>query len=644
MSFHGKRKFDVKKTVRNVAAACLVAAGVPSQASAQDQYSQIIVYGDSYADNGNVVNNGYFDPSQPYPRHSSTNLGFLGFLVYPTSLQSLMDIPDSGMQNYAFGGATSGAGIPGFLLGFGQQINASLTLGQTFGPRDLVVINIGGNDGGASSGALTVSQAPGVAATAATNIHAGIQTLVAAGAQNIMLSTFDDTSEIQNIKNGSHGQGAIDAGKLYGSLLFSAVQTSLVPISESGVRIFTFNLSQFAREVSANQAAYGFTDILNPCQGTPGCATPTSSGQYTSITWDGLHLTTGGFLVVAKYMANILAAPGTFPAQADVAQSTASNFGTTLFGRLDAGRGLVASGGGSAGLYGQGVQVASTDKWVPIMDGGRLSLHVDATGATGSRDDRSGAVGYHYNSGGGSIGLDYRLDANVKMGVLFGYSNPHVSLEGGAGHIKSDTYQFGGYASFNYPHWFADVVTLYGYNDYRLDRPGIVDTVRGDTAAKSFTAAFKSAYLFNLGAVEAGPLVGLDYTHSRVDGYTETGDPLLTFSVADQTIISLTGSAGVQVRVPVTVGAQTLTPYLNVTAEHDFRDDGRTLLVTETQSPLLPIYMGVGGSGDGTYGKVQGGVSAALADNLDLIVSAASTFARGNGYDVAGGIGVNYRF
>lgn len=611
-------------------------------AAAQEQYGQIIVFGDSYADNGNLVNGALIVPGEDYPRHSTTGLGPLGFLVYPTALQSLLGIPDEGMLNYAFAGANSGSGFPPLMLGYGEQIDWSLSHGQTYGARDLVVINIGGNDGGMSSGGLSVADAPATALTAAANIEAGIGKLVDAGARNFMLSTFDDPSVIPNIASGSLGQEAIDAAKLYGAVLFPAVQESLVPYAEAGVRIFTFNLSRMAEEINANPALYGFADVTTPCQGTPECATPTSPGQYTNATFDGLHPTTGAFLVIAKYMNNLLQAPTTFPAQADLAQSMTSNFETMLFGRLDASRRFAAAD--RLALFPHSVDVASAAGDVPAMGARRLLLSVEATGATGRHDGNADTSDYRYTSGGGSIGLDYLLDSHVSIGLAFNYANPHLELADDAGNIRSDNYQFAAYASLDYPNWFADVLAQYGRGEYRLDRPGVVDTIRGKTHADSYGAALRAGWLFDGTSFRFGPLAGLAWRKSNVAAYTETGDPLLTFDVAKQSIDALTGSAGLQLRFPGIFGTDTASPYINLTLEHEFKEGSRTLLVTETQSPLLPIYTPIEGGGHETYGKLQAGASAALGEDLNLILAAASTFGRAGSYDIAGNIGLAWRF
>jgi hypothetical protein len=52
-----------------------------------------------------------------------------------------------------------------------------------------------------------------------------------------------------------------------------------------------------------------------------------------------------------------------------------------------------------------------------------------------------------------------------------------------------------------------------------------------------------------------------------VNGYTESGDPVLTLTVGPQTAETLVASAGVQFRTPFMVNGRIISPYLNLTAE-----------------------------------------------------------------------------
>ena len=619
-----------------------LAIGTSVAAKAQTQFNTITVFGDSYADNGNRLRllglggPGAYPSSTINPATVTNPLNLLNFFVYPIALQNNLGIPDAGVANWAIAGATTSS--PGGVAGhnFSDQLAQFLASGRRFGPSDLITINIGGNDGGASTGGLSSANAPAVAAAATTNIFNGIQQLVGVGARTFVLGSFSDLTTIVNIANAGN-PSVLDASRLYGSLYFQQEQQKLAPLAQAGVRIFLLDLSQLGREINANPGAYGFNNTNKPCQFTPACATATSPGQFTNLSFDGLHLTTGGFAVVGAYMANLLNAPSTYPAQAEVAQIATSNFANSFFGRLDAYR--------SAGFGFAADMVVKAPRNAPVLNANPFSVFVEATGAVGTRDSQTDALGFRYGLGGGQIGAEYRVNPNIRVGAVFNYSNAKVDLSNNGGRIDQNAYQFGGYASFTYPHWFTDIVALFGRHDMKIDRPGVIDTIRGDTNADSFAVGGRSAYLFDVTqSIQMGPLVGLNYMRSRVNGYTESGDPLLTFMVGDQTLESLVGSAGVQFRFPVMMNARMISPYLNVTAEHEFLNGSRTILATETQSLLLPIMTPINGQGQRTYGKVQGGVSAAVTDQLAVMINAASTFAREGGNDFGGNAGLKYRF
>src|SRR6267378_1732596 len=64
------------------------------------------------------------------------------------------------------------------------------------------------------------------------------------------------------------------------------------------------------------------------------------------------------------------------------------------------------------------------------------------------------------------------------------------------------------------------------------------------------------------------------FARVRVNGYTETGDPVLTLTVGRQTAEALVGSVGVQFRAPFLVNGRIISPYLNLTAEDDLIGNG----------------------------------------------------------------------
>ena len=178
-------------------------------------------------------------------------------------------------------------------------------------------------------------------------------------------------------------------------------------------------------------------------------------------------------------------------------------------------------------------------------------------------------------------------------------------------------------------------------------QPGHAGLVRRSFALLAnflFDLLFRLGHnLFDAGKLRVGPIAGLSYINAQIAGYTETGDILLTNVVNRQTLENLAGSAGVQFRTPFAVGSALYSPFVNVTAEHDFIGSGRTLITTQVTTPLLPVLTPID-SRSRTYGKVAAGIAAVLTDKVSATINAVGTFARadGNDYGVNGVVKVAF--
>lgn len=598
-----------------------------SSANAQSRYTSLTIFGDSYA--GAFVNLVALAANPTaYPTHGaspSTLAASQPFVAYPYWLQSLLGLSNSQVTNYALGGTSS------------DMLSTQLPVwnGKPFGPSDLVTISVGGNDGLFASGAetallgagptgqqFTASAATTLANQAASNATTAVKQFVAAGARNFAFAAFTDLTAIPLSAQAPFPSNL----QLYSQTYFQNLQTNLAPLAQSGVRIFLFDDSRLVRQIGSNLAAYGFSSFQY--------VNPTTQSLFQP---DDIHLTSAGFAVMARYINNLINAPDTVAAQADVSQLVSAGFAGGLFQHLDAYRtsNVMASGPNNALAYAPSGPILKVKAVTELP----FSVYMEGAHYSGSRGDRVGANGFDYEINGGTIGAAYKLNPNVLVGGAFNYSNPKVDLTRAAGHINMDAYQFGGFASFNYTNWFADVVTTYGRNQYQLDRTGILTPVQGSTTGDTFTIGARGGYLVDVDRLRVGPIAGLNYARSHISTYTEIGDPLLTFTVSQPNLESLTGSAGIQARLPLMFGANVVTPYVNLTAEHDFLSGDRMLLSIETQAPVLPIYSPVSGLSGGTHGKVAAGLSAQFSGELSAQVNAIGTFGQANGNDfgVSGG-------
>ncbi|MGJ4996740.1 autotransporter domain-containing protein [Bradyrhizobium sp. HKCCYLS3077] len=600
------------------------------------QFTRLTVFGDSYADWGNALRAGSAVP--PSGRYSAG-------LSMADALQLHYGLPTSAVANYATGGAMSGDTNVGNLLGppvpvlpgTGTEISTFVAAGGRFGPQDLVsIITAGGNDGVPIlfNPAITQPQMNAAAAQTTANIMSGVQKLVQVGARNLAIMSVGDLSYLpiapgnQNIH-------------YFQSTLTQMEQANLAPLARSGVRIFFFDLATLTRNVVANPALYGFTNVTQACTAVPSCVGGSVAAQNQFLSYDGLHFTTAGFALIGRYQTNQIDAPLTVAPQGDVAMSIANGFAGSVFGHIDAYRNVAGAANAmnamAADMPVKAIRAASAGVQNP------WSVYGDVAYAGGSRDSQQFLSSYTYQSLGGRIGLDYQLSPDLMVGGLFSYAQPNVNLSVQNAHQKIDAYQIGGYAAYSRANWFADALLAYGRQAIATDRQGVIDTIRGSTHADTFAVAARGGYLWDLGALRMGPIGGLSYTNAQIAGYTETGDILLTNVVNRQSLESLTGSAGVQFRAPFTTAGAFYNPYLNLTVEHDFIGSARTLITTQVTTPLLPVLTPIDGR-KATYGKAAAGLAAAITDKISINLGVISTFARSdrNDYGVNGGIKIAF--
>ncbi|MFJ7439700.1 autotransporter domain-containing protein [Methylorubrum thiocyanatum] len=651
-SFINPRRRRDKATARSIhppafkAIAILLASAAPiliaaSAANAQSRYTSLTAFGDSYADSG--INNFLRVLGNPsaYPTSGASPAVVAAinpYVAFPYWIQSQLGLSDAQVTNYAIGGSTTQT-----LNAYGVEASLPYQLSRfgarTFGPRDLVAISIGGNDGLSASGAIypllgfgptgqqfTPTAAVALGIQSAANATAAVNQLAAAGARNVIFAGFSDFTALPQ------AVAAPFPGNLtlYSQTYFQSLQTDLAPLARAGVRIFLVDETRLVRQIGASLGTYGFGSYQYVGASTQSLFQP-----------EGIHLTARGFQVLASYMTNLLSAPDTVAPQAEVAQLAGSAFAGSLFRRLDAIREFGGYGTQSVPIGDKGPRTAAAGASATSTP---LSLFIEGSHLSGGRNDRVGADGFDHDLNGVTFGATARVDANLLVGGAFNYTNVGANLRHRAGRIDMDAYQFAGFASLTHQSWFADLVATYGRDDLRLQRQGVLDPVRGRTSGDTVTAGGRAGYLFEAGPFRIGPIASLNYVRSGIGRYTETGDPLLTFTVAQPDLDSLTVGGGIQIRLPFAVGTGILNPYLNMTAEHDLIGGNRTIVSTETQAPLLPIQSQIPGLTGRTYGKFAGGLLAQVSDVVGVTLTGVATVGRagGNDFGVSGGVRLSF--
>jgi outer membrane lipase/esterase len=525
----------------------------------------------------------------------------------------------------------------------------------TYRPGDIAVQWSGINDINVS-GINTQAVANAIVATNVANQTEMVRQNIALGARNYVFIGLADLGTFANFTT-------LKPTNVPALVSQAALQTNagmlpnLVALHQStGANIHYFDSALFVNQIRANPTAYGFT-AAGTAPNAYGIGTFGSAAAFNAqpfnvqnqfFTPDGLHWTYRYHEWLAAAIANQLLAPFTLAGQADLVDQTGLAFSNSTIRHLDTyrSREMISD------LVSADMPVKAKPRPVTPGTYGALSVYVDGLYATGDTPDRAGGAGIGYNVGGATIGLDYRWTPYFLVGAAFNYSNARGTLNQGWGSMTTDAYQFAGYGSWSNRNWFADLAISGGFDNLKVTRPGLITPLTGSPDATSFVLQGKTGYLFDVAAlssgafnastVKLGPIVGFTYSHTHINAYTETGDPILNQSVGSQDMDGVTGRAGIELRSSYLWNRWILSPWLDLTAEHDFNGGARTLTTAQTYALALTIATPVSSLNE-TYGRVAGGFNVQVAQNVSVNLTGETTFARStNNSSLTGGVRVTW--
>jgi outer membrane lipase/esterase len=603
------------------AAAFLVAA--PASAQTVDR---IVAFGDSYADDGNFFELTGIPRPAVYP-----NGRFSNGTNFVDTMAQLLGVP---VDNFAIGGAftnngnINGPGIPGFVTEYSSFLGgggpaAFPRVSGKFGPTDLAVVSIGGNDARAYEKSLGTSPTSAQIATLLAGVPAqanqkvaeattGLNALVGAGARNITFLA-GDVGRLPEVV----GLPVSQVGTAYASAFNTGIKSSLSTIASQGVIVNYLDLNKIGDQVGANLSAFGLVSA-GACP--VACVTTDTSllDKYLFYV-DNVHLTSRGFEIVGQYAVRQLEAPLQLQAQTDTGLLAATAFGNTLSGRLD-------------------LSHARTD-------GSGTGFNVFVTANAANQDYRRSLtnLAYELDDFGVSAGAEYDSGA-VVLGAAVNYSRPKADMETGTGGVKAKAWQVGGYAGWSAGGAFAQAYGAYGWLDQDTTRRAVIDDIHGRANGRTAVAGAKAGWLATLGSARIGPVAGVQYARSRLDGYTESGDPVLTLNVAGQSVHALVGSAGIEARGVLDSGGLAVRPYASVTAEKDFDGDGRTIRYAGTASPTIVNSFVLSDRSKQTYGRATAGADLSLGGTISLQIQGSASFGRDSGNDMGGFAGLKIGF
>lgn len=299
-------------------------------------FSQIILFGDSLSDTGNIAHStgdvtggqiAYPSGSYNYSNGRFTNStdtdpparNFSGvwheqlarsFLSLPAAKNSL----DGGL-NYAFGGATlengtqtrsvEGSPVTITIDNIGKQIDDFLA-NRTVDPNALYIVWGGGND------LFNDDSASNVSATA-SRASVQITRLANAGAKYFLVPNVPPLGTIPRYIGNEPKIQSLDLAALgYRDQLNAALDATLGSFTAQNMNVTIYRVDSWraAVETYIDPNAFGFINVSNPVQGR----SQFNPDQF--LYWDEVHPTTAGHYQTAKSAYAALTSPRPVPAKA----------------------------------------------------------------------------------------------------------------------------------------------------------------------------------------------------------------------------------------------------------------------------------------------------------------------------------------
>ncbi|HET6907316.1 MAG TPA: autotransporter domain-containing protein [Rhodanobacteraceae bacterium] len=604
-----------------------------SGSAAAAQFDNVVVFGDSLSDNGNLS----IAEQLPFaPSRFTTNPGLVAMENVADYYGITLSPSILGGTDFAVGGAgvinNSAAGpIPTLQQQVAQYLGAT---GGKADPNALYSMWGGANDvfynvALYQAGAITQAQLQ-------TNLQAAAQTelgLIAelgkAGAQRVIVFNLPDIG--QTPSSLALGPTAVAQGTGLSVIYNSTLNAGL---AQTGVDIIPIDTFGLIHEVIANPSLYGFTNVTAPACGTaPGTTSlacgPQGSGlpytyaagaNQTYLFADGVHPTTAAHALLGQYVVSVIQAPGQQSLLAEAPLAVTNSVDRSL--RNQALAGMAQPGNGV--------------RWFANYDYNQQKY--DATINTPKSDNNQSTL---------TVGADLHPDDHLGVGLALSGAHHNDGFADAAGGFKLDEYLVSAYAMYGWQQGYVGAIGSVGQLNYRDITRNIVlgpalRTESGSTSGSHVALAVTGGWLFGSDALRTGPYAEIGYQRIRVSGFAENGNDSTAMTFDRQEREALIGTLGWQVIGSWQAGGTMLHPFAQLAFNHDSKADPREVRAGLVNMP--GTFAMPGFTPDKTWGSAGLGVNAEFSPAFSAWISYDGRFSDSNERDNSLNLGAKLSF
>jgi len=637
-----------------------------SATAAAANFSQVVVFGDSLSDNGNISL--ATAPTLQPPLRFTTNPGTVGIENVAGKLGFALQPSLLGGTDFAWGGAgviTNSPGTPATVPTLTAQVGAYLA-GGTVDNHALYSIWGGANDifyAATSAGAAATAQqliAQNVAAQIAQLQGAGLpqaqidalipqitQAVTAAVVQQVQAA-----AGVSSLMNAEQAQAAVGAAaqqevKLIGQLQAAGVKNILVfnlpnigttpsataqgpagaaaltglslifngqlnaGLAQMQTGIIPVNAYGLLSEAIADPSAFGFSNVTDPACGAG------SSSVRCGPQGSGLP-----FTYAPGAEQTYLFADGVHPTTAAHAM-----LGDYVMSIIRAPEQISLLG--EAPLASSNAQARAVRRQM-LLDSkaGETRAFVNIDYARQTFDGSSSSPRTISDNFNFTLGADVRATDSLSAGVALGAGQNTADFAGGGGYKMQDisglgylTYHvgggyLGGYANFGQSN-FKDI-------ERRFAVGAMQRTERGKTDGTHLGGGITGGWWFDFNELSTGPFVTVAWDTAKVSGYHEGGNDSSAMWFGRQQRDALVSTLGWRLQGHWQTGNMVMSPYVELAWNHDSKADPRA--VSAGLNSMNGTFALTGFIPDKSWGTAELGLSAQLTPTINSWVGYSGRF------------------
>lgn len=644
----------------------ITAALLYSATAAAANFSQVIVFGDSLSDDGNISL--ATAPTVQPPLRFTTNPGTVGIEHVAGNFGFTLQPSLLGGTDFAWGGAgvlTNSPGTPAAVPTLTSQVGAYLA-GGTVDSHALYSIWGGANDifyaatsaGAAATAqqliaqniaaqiaqlqgaglpqaqidALTpqITQAVTAAVTQQVQAAAGVSSLMtaeqaqaavgAAAQQEVKLIGQLQAAGVKNIlvfnlpnigtTPSAIAQGPAGAASLTGlSLIFNGqLNAGLAQMQTGIIPVDTYGLLS---EAIANPSAYGFSNVTDPACGAG------SSSVACGPQGSGLP-----FTYAPGTDKTYLFADGVHPTTA-----THAMLGDYVMSIIRAPEQISLLG--EAPLASSDAQARAVRRQM-LLDSkaGETRAFVNIDYARQTFDGSSSSPRTTSDNFNFTLGADVRATDSLAVGVALGAGQNTADFAGGGGYKMQDISGLG-YLTYHVGNGYIGGYANFGQSNFKdIERRFAVGAVQrtetGKTDGTHLGGGVTGGWWFDFNELSTGPFVTVAWDTAKVSGYHESGNDSSAMWFGRQQRDALVSTLGWRLQGHWQTGNMVMSPYVELAWNHDSKADPRA--VSAGLNSMNGTFALTGFVPDKSWGTAELGLSAQLTPTINSWVGYSGRF------------------